>query len=265
MPILPPVVSHRGANRIAPENTLAAFSEAKKIGFDWVEFDVQLSQDNKPVVFHDHTLARTTGKSGCVSDYPLSQLQLITANHQLSAITEDIYIPSLDQALAQLYQDNMGCNIELKTANATNWLNPDQYSQQGTALAKITCQHILPYLDKGMPIILSSFCHHTLQTARQIFPNIDIGLLVQMDHFEQTWPQTKAIICDTFDALQATSFNLNKECLTNANRIKQLKQQFQRLYCYTVNDLHQAKMLLDYGVDSLFSDNHQLIQLLQTP
>jgi len=31
-PITPPVIAHRGANNLAPENTLAAFKKAKAVG-----------------------------------------------------------------------------------------------------------------------------------------------------------------------------------------------------------------------------------------
>ncbi len=258
---LPKIISHRGANRLAPENTLAAFSKAKQCGFDWVELDVQLSRDKQPVIFHDKTLARITGKSGCIADYNLSQLQATPAKHQLDTVIENIDIPSLDEALAQIYRDNMGCNIELKTANRTDWLKPDQYRYQGTELARITCKHLLPYLDKGMPIMLSSFCHHTLQIARQILPNAIIGLLVQMEDFRKMWPQRKTTICNTFNALQAFSFHLNKECLHDQQHIIELKKYFNYLCCYTVNDLDLAKILLKNGVDSLFSDNHKLIEL----
>src|SRR5262245_15103723 len=56
----PVTIAHRGASGYAPENTLAAVRKADKLGFDWVENDVQRTKDGKLVVMHDTTLARTT-------------------------------------------------------------------------------------------------------------------------------------------------------------------------------------------------------------
>jgi glycerophosphoryl diester phosphodiesterase len=50
------VIGHRGAAGLAPENTLAAFARAWKIGVDAVELDVLLSADGEVVVHHDYRL-----------------------------------------------------------------------------------------------------------------------------------------------------------------------------------------------------------------
>jgi glycerophosphoryl diester phosphodiesterase len=55
----PLIIGHRGASKVAPENTLAAFERALLDGADGIEFDVRLARDNVPVVIHDATLRRT--------------------------------------------------------------------------------------------------------------------------------------------------------------------------------------------------------------
>ena len=52
------VIAHRGAPRHYPDNTLAGFDRALRFPCDGIEFDVQLSRDGVPVVYHDRTLAR---------------------------------------------------------------------------------------------------------------------------------------------------------------------------------------------------------------
>jgi glycerophosphoryl diester phosphodiesterase len=56
---LPLIIGHRGASRVAPENTLVAFEQALSDGADGVEFDVRLARDRVPIVIHDATLQRT--------------------------------------------------------------------------------------------------------------------------------------------------------------------------------------------------------------
>jgi glycerophosphoryl diester phosphodiesterase len=49
------IIGHRGAAGLAPENTLAAFKKACKLGMDAVELDVFLTADSTIVVHHDYT------------------------------------------------------------------------------------------------------------------------------------------------------------------------------------------------------------------
>ncbi len=74
------LVAHRGNARECPENTLPAFRSALALGIRYLELDVQLSADRVPVVLHDATLRRTTGRSGRVFDLTAAALsQLDTA------------------------------------------------------------------------------------------------------------------------------------------------------------------------------------------
>lgn len=75
----PWILGHRGAPRLAPENTVASLERALELGLDGVEFDVQPSLENEPVVLHDETLERTTDGRGEVRDVPLTQLSELDA------------------------------------------------------------------------------------------------------------------------------------------------------------------------------------------
>ena len=69
--------AHRGLfdnESDAPENSLLAIKKAVAAGYG-IEFDVQLSKDDIPVVFHDASLKRMCGIDGKVWDYTLEELQ----------------------------------------------------------------------------------------------------------------------------------------------------------------------------------------------
>jgi glycerophosphoryl diester phosphodiesterase len=70
----PLIIAHRGSSAFAPENTFAAFRRAIDDGAEGIEFDVQLSLDGVPVVFHDETLARTAMLEGDVSRFTAARL-----------------------------------------------------------------------------------------------------------------------------------------------------------------------------------------------
>ena len=56
--------AHRGAGKLAPENTLAAIRHGAALGYRMFEFDVKLSADGVLVLMHDPTVDRTTSGHG---------------------------------------------------------------------------------------------------------------------------------------------------------------------------------------------------------
>ena len=87
--------AHRGLfdnGSEAPENSLRAIEKAVENGYG-IEFDVQLSKDQVPVVFHDLSLERMCGVKGNVCDYTLEELQTF----RLADSNETI--PTLKQVL----------------------------------------------------------------------------------------------------------------------------------------------------------------------
>jgi len=71
---LPELIAHRGNAAEFPENTLEALASAVELGVRYVEFDVQLTADHVPVVFHDANLVRVAGRSECVHELDWRQL-----------------------------------------------------------------------------------------------------------------------------------------------------------------------------------------------
>ncbi len=75
----PRIFAHRGGCALGPENTIAAFDLGLAAGADGLEFDVHLSADGVPVVFHDETLDRTTNASGRLADRTAAELAEVDA------------------------------------------------------------------------------------------------------------------------------------------------------------------------------------------
>ena len=73
------ICAHRGASDTHPENTLAAFREAIRLGVHMIEFDVALSKDGQLVLMHDTTVDRTTHGNGPVSELTLAELKKLDA------------------------------------------------------------------------------------------------------------------------------------------------------------------------------------------
>nr|CAD7415943.1 unnamed protein product [Timema poppensis] len=62
------VVAHRGAGLDAPENSISAFKLAKEKGCTAVEFDLTLTADNMPIIFHDTSVERVTLRTGNIQE-----------------------------------------------------------------------------------------------------------------------------------------------------------------------------------------------------
>lgn len=59
----PLVIAHRGASRLAPENSLQAVELAIQLGADMVEFDVRRTRDGVLIAHHNATVRRRTIRS----------------------------------------------------------------------------------------------------------------------------------------------------------------------------------------------------------
>lgn len=79
-----PVIGHRGASGVCPENTRYSLELALKQGADALEFDVQLSSDGTPVLMHDPLLDRTTGALGPLSARTAAELAALDAGYHWS-------------------------------------------------------------------------------------------------------------------------------------------------------------------------------------
>ncbi len=104
-------IAHRGASAHAPENTLAAFREAARLGADMVELDVQMTADGQAIVLHDATLDRFPGHAGEVRFKTLDEIRLVNAGMGER-------IPTLEEAIQVCREELLGIYIELKTGAA---------------------------------------------------------------------------------------------------------------------------------------------------
>ncbi len=98
------LIAHRGILRDRPENTLEAIDAAIASGARYVEIDVQLSADGVPVVIHDATLARSSGREVEVMTLPAAELLATSAHYpqRFGTRFEGVRIPSLAQVAGRV-------------------------------------------------------------------------------------------------------------------------------------------------------------------
>lgn len=107
------ICAHRGAMETHPENTIAAFKEAIRLGAHMIEFDVQLTKDNELVVIHDDSISRTTNGTGYVKKLTLNELKKLDAGSWKSQHFKKEKIPTLKEVL-QIMPDDIWLNVHLR-------------------------------------------------------------------------------------------------------------------------------------------------------
>ena len=96
------IVVHRGANALAPENTIASTDSALKYGATWIEVDVRKSKDGELFNLHDATLDRTTNGKGLLSDMLAKDVRKLDAGSWFGPQFEGTPLPSIAEMLDYL-------------------------------------------------------------------------------------------------------------------------------------------------------------------
>ena len=234
----PPLIGHRGAKLLAPENTLSGFTLAAQLGVSWIEIDTTLCGSGECIIIHDDTLARCSDGNGAVMDFSLTQLQQLDAGTWFSAQFKGEPIPSLQQALQHINQLGLSLNLEIKT-----------YQHAPALMAQSICQE-LTQAQFAQPLVISSFCHDTLNAIHQLQPEYALAPLFEA--IPDNW-------LSIMQSINAVSLHCDAELLTAA-QAQAITQAGYPILCYTVNDKQQAQRLWQWGVTSMFTDNPLLFK-----
>jgi len=110
------VVVHRGANREAPENTLASARRCVELGVDYVEVDVRLSRDGVHYIMHDPTVDRTTDGTGAIAELTSAEIDKLDAGSWFAPEYKGERVPRLENFLRAL-QGHTKIYFDVKTAD----------------------------------------------------------------------------------------------------------------------------------------------------
>lgn len=230
----PLVFAHRGAKRVAPENTIPAFEAAVRLGADGIELDVQYSSDGKLVIFHDLALEKTSNGTGRVSSHPFEELRRLDAGSHFSPEFAGTQIPTLDEAL-ETAKGKLLVNIELKTIEvAQSGLGPD--------VIEAVRRH-------GMAdeVVISSFNPFALRKSKAAGPEIEHALLLASDLAGWTrW---------TLTLRHSRADGLHPERkMVDAAYMASARKRNLPVRVWTVNEPDEMRRLAGLGVEAIISD-----------
>jgi glycerophosphoryl diester phosphodiesterase len=237
--------AHRGASARAPENTLAAFREAVRLGADAVECDVQLCRDGVPVILHDETVDRTTDGRGAVGRLGLADLKRLDAGAWFATRFRGERIPTLEETL-DYARGRCGLNLEVKCADGGRRA-PEAADPRAAAAAVARTLRRSPFRDY---LVLSSFSAEMVLALRAALPRARLGLLVSRSLRGFRALHRRA-------GLHALHPHVR---LAGRRGLRQVRDLGLRVYFWTVNDAALARRLLLAGCDGLMTDDPALFE-----
>ena len=184
-------VGHRGASRLAPENTLAGARKALQVGADMWELDVAVTADGILVLAHDDSLLRTSNARAVfperepwlLKDFTLEELRKLDFGSWFNATTRSASetgnpaaigdytaepIPTLREALLFTREHGWQVDVEVK----------DLKGAPGESHVVEDTVALIQDLDMVGRVLLTSFQTRFLQRARQLAPELSMGILV---------------------------------------------------------------------------------------
>jgi len=228
-------VAHRGAGKLAPENTLAAFRLGAEYGFRMFECDAKLSADGVPFLLHDATLERTSNGRGVAGDQAWSALSQLDAGGLHSRRYAGEPLASLEGLIRFCLANRHVLNIEIKPT-------PGLELKTGEVVAQRAAQW---WSDPTLPPpLLTSFQPDSLRGAMTTQPELPRGLL--LDTLWGGWLDValqlgcKAIVCN--------------QALWDASTVAKAHAAGMRALSYTVNDEWAAERLTAIGTDGIITD-----------
>lgn len=164
------VISHRGANKLAPQNTIPAFEKSLEIGVDGFETDVHMSSDGVPVVCHNYTIDETSNGQGKISEMTLEQLRSYDFGSYFDEKYKGTPLPTLEEFLTLCETADIEImNIELKTPLD---------GEKGIVEKTISAVKEHGLFDK---LLISSFSPELLVECKRIDPKCKTGFLYSPD------------------------------------------------------------------------------------
>lgn len=110
------IVVHRGANDLAPENTMAAARACENLGVEFVEIDVWRSLDGVHYIMHDPKLDRTTTGSGFIGRRRSGYIDKLDAGSWFSSEFAGEPVPRLEEFL-DWARGRIGVYLDVKTGS----------------------------------------------------------------------------------------------------------------------------------------------------
>jgi len=222
---LPDWQAHRGfVDEGHVENTLGSLIEAARRGARMAEFDVRVTKDQVPVLFHDDGFARLADREGLLRDTNLRDLRAFFA---VSTLEEVLKHPDVPPYL----------NVEIKSTEI--WNDPLERRIAG----------VVQSCGAENRLLFSSFNPFSLWKMESLLPAVPRGLLVAPDLEQRA---LREMWLAPF--LKIHLIHLDQSMYPTEASVRQWKSQGFKAVVWTVNEMSQIEKFRRWGMDSVITD-----------
>lgn len=220
------ITAHRGSSIAAPENTLAAIRLAVEEGADYVEIDVQETQDGKVVLVHDKDLKRVFNIPKGIWEVTYDEIKDLDSGGWFGPAFSDQRVATLEQAI-EAVKGRAKLNIELK-------FNGREKNLAGEVARLINAHGI------AGQCVLTSLDYRGIRDARRAAPGVRTGVIVTSAIGDITRLEG--------DLLSVSSKAVTRDLIDRAHR------KGMEVHVWTVNDLALMNSMIGMGVDNIITD-----------
>lgn len=282
-------IAHRGYSGKFDENTMLAFKKAIEYKADGIETDVQMSKDGVLILIHDETLDRTTNGHGFVKDYTLDELKIFRTKSvpRVQAIKNDaleemehsiddknkLKIGEYTRKEVEYFQNKDGEEIptlrellELFSESDLKVLNlelKNSVIEYNGLEEKVL--NIIDEFNLRDRIIISSFNHLSLKKIREIEKQrskngngntkLMLGALTEA---------TLINVPKYLQGISAECYHPYFPSILNKEYMNGIKKAGIKVNTYTVNEPEDMKKVMSAGVDSIITNEVELLNILKT-
>lgn len=246
------VISHRGANKVAPQNTLKAFEKSIEIGCDGFETDIHLTKDGVPVVCHNFTIDETSNGKGNIKNMTFEELRGFDFGSYRGEEFAGTKIPSLDEFL----------EVSLKMGDKMKVLDIELKSEVPGKTGIEVVEKMLKAVDEhGLmdKLLVSSFDPALLVACKKVDSRCRTGILYSPERklaYKITLDPVKFCREIGCDALHPHFIYVTKRYVERAHNAGI------EINPWTVDSERVAKRLIRLGVDGLITDDPGLMNRL---
>ncbi|MFJ9816386.1 glycerophosphodiester phosphodiesterase [Streptomyces sp. NPDC101151] len=250
----PTVIAHRGASAYAPENTLASIDKASKLGFSWVENDVQRTKDGELVVIHDDSLQRTTNVEDVfpgrapwkVKDFTAAEIARLDAGSWFSPAYAGTCVPTLKQYMRRVEHNHEKLLLEIK--------NPELYPgiEQQT-LKLLGNEGWLDGRHLGR-LIVQSFSADTVRTVHELKPALTTAYLGRPSVAELHQ------YAGFTDLINPSYGSISNGYVSTVHALTGPHGRPLEVFAWTVDDAATAWKVAGYGVDGVISNKPDVVR-----
>ncbi|HEX7746471.1 MAG TPA: glycerophosphodiester phosphodiesterase family protein [Micromonosporaceae bacterium] len=251
----PLVFAHRGSSALLPEHTLAAYQHAIKEGADGLECDVRLTRDGHLVCVHDRRLDRTSNGRGLVSTRTLAELDLLDfGSWHMPMSTEDLptdvpadpnrtKLLTLDRLLDEVRAAGRPIELLVETKHPSRFGGDVE-----RRLVRLLRRHGLlePRPDNPVRVTVMSFSPLAVRRLRELAPRLPTVFLL-----EALPPGIRVGRLPFGARIAGPTLALVR---ARPQLVPALRNAGNKVYVWTVNELADLELLLDYGVDGVITD-----------